>query len=67
MTCFPWVWGSTLVHREKKLRFKNVLATWTLTHEVRHLPRVKTRVSKEDRGTPQIENQNIFGHSSSLP
>ena len=51
MTCFPWVWGSTLLHREKKPRFTNVLAPWTLTLEVRHPPRVKTRVSKEDRKT----------------
>ena len=51
MTCFLWVWGSTLVHCEKKLRFTNVLAPWTLTLKVRHPPRVKTRVSKEDRKT----------------
>lgn len=61
MTCFPWVWGSTLVHREKKLRFTNVLAPWTLTLEVRHPPRVKTRVSKEDQGTHRSKIKTFLG------
>ena len=49
MTCFPWVWGSTLVHREKKLCFTNVL------------PRVKTRVSKEDQGTHRSKIKTFLG------
>ena len=55
MTCFPWVWGSTLVHREKKLCFTNVL------------PRVKTRVSKEDQGTHRFALRTDFGSTFPAP